>query len=289
MIGASLEQSLLLYPLVLGIYLSYQILKTTDLTAEGSFVLGAALYARLLTDGQTHLMALFLALTGAAFCGLCVCMMQRKGRMNALISSIIMLFMLYSINLQIMGRPNINLLGYDLLQGLNPTLGTHAKLICLLTLGTILTVALAVFLKTRIGLSLRAFGHHSTLLKKYGKNPESYRLLGLILANTLAALCGVLTAQFSGYADIHMGFGMALVGIGAVVMGQHLLSHVRPKKRFTPFFELLACFGGIYLYFLISHLLLSFDIDPINLRLCLGIILIACLRSTTLLKDSRHA
>jgi putative ABC transport system permease protein len=105
----------------------------------------------------------------------------------------------------------------------------------------------------------------------------------------LASFCGVLTAQFSGYADIHMGFGIALVGIGAVVIGQHLLSHIRAGKKFSPFSEILACFCGIYLYFLISHLLLSFDIDPVNLRLCLGVILIICLRSPTFLKGFRYA
>jgi len=209
--------------------------------------------------------------------------------MNALVSSIIMLFMLYSVNLQIMGRPNINLLGYDLLSAVESSLGSYAKLLILGILGIFLTVTLGLLLKTRLGLTLRAFGYQPLLLKKYDKNPETYRLIGLMLSNSLASFCGVLTAQFSGYADIHMGFGMALVGIGAVVIGHHLLLHVRQSKEFNPFLEIMACFAGIYLYFLISHLLLSFNIDPVNLRLCLGIILIICLRSPHLLKGARHA
>ena len=289
MILASLEQSLLLYPLVLGVYLSYQILKTTDLTAEGSFVLGAAFYARLLINFSSQPLAISIAILGGALCGIFVSLMQRKGKMNALVSSIIMLFMLYSLNLQIMGKPNINLLGYDCFQQSSHVFGYQLKLVFLGGLGIILTGALTLFLKTRAGLTLRALGHHATLLKKYGKNPESYRLMGLVVSNSLAALCGVMVAQFSGYADIHMGFGMALVGISAVVIGNHLLCHLRPGKSFNPFLEILACLGGIYLYFLISHILLSLDIDPVNLRLCLGLILIMCLRSPHFLKGSRHA
>jgi putative tryptophan/tyrosine transport system permease protein len=287
MIVESLEQSLLFYPLVLGIYLSYHILKITDLTVEGSFVVGAALYARLLTLYENHPLALTGALLGGMACGAAVSFMQRKGSMNGLVASIIMLFMLYSLNLQIMGRPNISLLNYDVFSTLQNT--SFIKLIFLILLGACLLVDLTIFLKMRVGLSCRAFGHQPNLLQKYNQNPETYRLLGLLLSNMLAALCGALTAQFSGYADIHMGFGMALIGIGAVVIGQHLFASLRKARTFQAGLELLACFGGIYLYFLISHLLLSFDIDPINLRLCLGLLLILCLRSPILMKGRSHA
>lgn len=287
MILESLEQSLLFYPLVLGIYLSYHILKITDLTVEGSFVAGAALYARLLTLYDNHPLAMTGALLGGIMCGVAVSFMQRKGSMNGLVASIIMLFMLYSLNLQIMGRPNISLLNYDVFSALSNA--SFIKLVFLILMGVFLLGGLTLFLKTRLGLSCRAFGHQPNLLYKYNQNPETYRLLGLILSNMLAALCGALTAQFSGYADIHMGFGMALIGIGAVVIGQHLFSSLRQTRSFQPGLELLACFGGIYLYFLISHLLLSFDIDPINLRLCLGLLLILCLRSPILLKGQPHA
>ncbi|MFN7662443.1 MAG: ABC transporter permease [Alphaproteobacteria bacterium] len=291
MILASLEQSLMLYPLVLGVCLSYQILKTTDLTAEGSFVLGAALYARLLTAYNNQNLAIISALLGGALCGFFVYILQRKGQMNALISSIIMLFMLYSVNLQIMGKPNISLLSYDVFEStsVHSVHNVPLKIIFLGLLGLVLTFVLGLFLKTRLGLTLRALGHNPHVLKKYGRNPEAYRLTGLIISNTLSAGCGALMAQFSGYADIHMGFGMALVGISAVAIGQHVLSSLKKTIHFSSFLEIIACFGGIYMYFLISHFLLKLDIDPINLRLCLGLILILCLRSHHLIKGTKNA
>lgn len=288
MILASLEQSLMLYPLVLGVYLSYQILKTTDLTAEGSFVLGAALYARLLTTYNNQTLAIISAFLGGAVCGFFVYILQRKGRMNALISSIIMLFMLYSVNLQIMGKPNINLLSYDVFESTSAQ-SVPLKIIFLGLLGITLTLALGLFLKTRLGLTLRALGYSPPVLKKYGRDPEAYRLTGLVISNTLSAGCGALMAQFSGYADIHMGFGMALVGISAVVIGHHVLSSLNKSICFSSFLEIFACFGGIYMYFLISHFLLTLDINPINLRLCLGLILILCLRSPRFLKGPQDA
>ena len=103
----------------------------------------------------------------------------------------------------------------------------------------------------------------------------------------LAALCGVITAQVSGYADIHMGFGVALTGIGAVVMGTQIFYGIKKETRFNPYFDLLACFTGVYFYFILVHVLLSLDVNPIHLKLFLGLILIFSLRVTGFRKGTQ--
>lgn len=281
---ASFEQSLLMLPLVLGIYLSYRILNTTDLTVDGSFVLGAGTYARALSEGLGHSLSLTLALLFGFAAGSIVALIQRHNRVNALVASIIMLFMLYSINFQVMGRPNISLLAHDLLTHVPPTYETPVKIIILCGLSLLLLCGLMLLVKSRHGLLIRAFGCNPPLVKKYGKNPEYYRLLTLGLSNALAAFCGVMTAQVNGYADINMGFGMALTGIGAVVIGQQLLLYLRRRTHFSVSYDLLGCFLGIYLYFVVMHLLLKIHVDPINLKLFLGVVLILSLRSASFVK-----
>lgn len=281
---ASFEQSLLMLPLVLGIYLSYKILRTTDLTVDGSFVLGAGAYARCLSEGLNHSLSLMLALLLGFTAGCIVALIQRHNRVNALVASIIMLFMLYSINFQVMGRPNISLLAHDLLSHVPPAYETLMKIVILCVMALLLLFGLALLIKSRYGLLMRAFGCNPTLLKKQGKQPERYRLLTLGLSNALAALCGVMTAQVNGYADINMGFGMALTGIGAVVIGQQLLLYLRKRTHFSVTYDLLGCLLGIYLYFLVMHLLLKIHVDPINLKLFLGVVLILSLRSASFVK-----
>jgi putative ABC transport system permease protein len=254
MLSAILEQSLLMLPLVLGIYMSYQILQTTDLTVDGSFVLGAGLYARLLTLGADPISAAGLSLIGGFVAGILVALIQRHNRVNPLVASIIMLFMLYSINFQVMGKPNINLMLYDILEALPEHLQDPIKLMGLSAISVVVVLGISLLLRSRIGLVFRAFGAQKSLLKRFHKEPEHYRLVGLGLSNMLASLSGVMTAQVNGYADINMGFGVALTGIGAVVIGQQLLIHLRHSLTFSISLDLLGCFIGICLYFLLRHI-----------------------------------
>ncbi|MEY3196795.1 MAG: hypothetical protein RLZZ59_161, partial [Pseudomonadota bacterium] len=142
--------------------------------------------------------------------------------------------------------------------------------------GILCLALLILVLKSEFGLILRAFGHDQKLLAVLGKSIEKYRLFGLMLSNSLAALTGVLSAQVNGFADINMGFGVALVGIGAVVIGRQIM--ISSQAKFLLFPEVLSSFIGILLYFCCISILLKVGIDPINLKLLLGIILFAALR-----------
>lgn len=267
----TLEQAFIFLPLVLGIYLSYSVLKITDLSVDGSFVFGAGTYAKLLSlELVQPLLALIVAILAGCCAGVVVGIMQRREKLEPLLVSVIALFMFYSINLNVMGSPNINLQNFltleQQLSNINFSLFIYAVSITLL-------FAMMLLLRSNLGLTFRAFGSNKNLLSKLGKNIELYRILGLSISNGLAALSGVFMAQTSGFADINMGFGVALIGIGSVVIGKKLLSNVINVEQ-------LKCFAGIFLYFLILNLLLQFNINPINVKLILGIMLILILRTS---------
>lgn len=270
----TLSQSMLFLPLALGIYISYVVLRATDLTVDGSFVLGAAIFARLLTANVPSGWAFLAAAVGGMLAGFGVSLIQLRGRINSLLAGILALFMLYSINFDVMGRPNIGLFS-------GPTLG---KLIGIDSMNGnwvfaglfvfILIVFLSLFLISRYGLVLRAFGEHSLLLRRLGHRIEYYRFAGFAMSNALVACCGALTAEINGYADLNMGFGMALTGIGAVVIGRQILKPLYRQHRFHLPLELGGCLLGVFLYFLAINLFLAWGVNPINLKLLLGLILV---------------
>ncbi|PIZ04178.1 MAG: ABC transporter permease [Gammaproteobacteria bacterium CG_4_10_14_0_8_um_filter_38_16] len=274
----TLQQTLIFLPLAIGVYLSYDVLLITDLTVEGTFVLGAAIFARLITLGLGQTLSVIAGLLGGAIIGIGVTVMQRVAKINSLIAGILATFMLYSVNFGVMNRPNISLLNSDIflqhLQDYYPV-GLTFFLIAFILL---LTIAMSVFLHSEMGLKLRAFGSSPHLLRKLGKNPAIYLGIGLATSNMLSALCGIMTAQVDGYADIHMGLGMALTAIGAVVIGKKLVSALfRRSDRFSASAGLFGCLLGAFIYFLILNGFLTAGINPIYLKLFLGLILVVFL------------
>lgn len=270
----SLEQSLFFLPLALGIYISYGILKTTDMTTEGSFVMGAGVFARLMALEFNPIIGICLSILSGAVAGIGVSIIQAKNRINPLIAGIIGLFMLYTLNFEMMGRPNISLQHIYI----NKSWSFSLIFLCL--------AVLIAILSSHLGLMLRAFGNNSELLRTLGKCVEGYRMLGLALSNSLAAFSGIITACLIGYADLNMGFGMTLTGIGTVVIGKEIVKRVLPRLAYSGAIEMMAVFLGVYLYFLAVNGLLSFNINPIYLKFFLGLALIFLLRGK---QNEKHA
>jgi putative ABC transport system permease protein len=272
-----LEQALLLLPLVLGMYISYCILNITDLTVDGTFVLGAVIFAKTIQFGV--LFALTFSMFAGIIAGVIVSLMQKNDQVNPLVVGILATFMLYSVNLQILGRPNISLLNEP---SLITIMNIDTWIIPLIIIGILLIISLIILLKSSFGLSLRAFGLNQKLLKVLGKPVEYYRIFGLSLSNMLAALSGALTAQANGFTDINMGFGVALISIGAIVIGRHILTNQQCNFQISK--EILSCLIGMILYFFCLNILLIMGINPINLKLILGLLLFISLRK---IKSSR--
>lgn len=282
-----ITQSLPFLPLALAIYISFNLMNATDLTLDGSFVAGAGVFAKLIGMGYSPTIAGFSAMLAGTFIGTLVACMQRHQRIDALLAGVIATFILASGNLIMMGRPNINLLG-------KTTLVSSAFLISdargYLFIGMIVVIlcgAALLLLKSSFGLRLRAFGDNPQLFSRYGFATERYRCFGFSLTNCLAACAGCLTAQTVGYADINMGIGMTLTGLGAIIAGQQLTMRFLKKNHLRIGFEFLACLIGVLLYFALMNTLLRLGVDPLYLKIFLGLILIFFLRTAS--KAKRNA
>lgn len=263
MIEAALDQALLFLPLALGLLITFVVMRITDLTVDGSFVLGAAVFAKSATTGLPSL-SLPLAILAGMIAGLFSALVAH--RIAPLLASILVLFMLQSLNLILMGRPNISLLEVDLMP---------VDSFSLLFYNLLLLPLLALFLHSLPGILLRAYGDHPLLLERQGFSSLWIRAMGLALSNGLVAFSGALSAQKGGYADTQMGLGIVLIGIGTLASGKQLTNRLFTNKAFHAGYELLSCGLGVFVYFLTLHSLLHYGVPFLYLKLMMGAFLIA--------------
>lgn len=276
--GQILEQSFLMFPLVLGIYLSFSILKIADLTVDGSLVLGACIFAKLVSSGISWPLAMLAALIAGALAGVFVALVQRHNRIDPLIAGILMAFILNSLSLVIMQRPNIGLLGTDLLFSFGARFISlplsFVRLSILFVVALILAFGIVIFLHSRAGLWLKAFGNNEDLVAMLGQDPERLRIMGLAISNALAALTGCLTAQASGYADINMGFGQALIGIAMILVGRQLYMLFKRKNIVHDLVAVFFTLLGVICYFVLTNEVIRYGLSPLYLKMAIGGLLI---------------
>jgi putative tryptophan/tyrosine transport system permease protein len=271
------EAGVLYAIMALGVYLSFRILDFPDLTVDGSFVTGASVAAILIVGGTNPIVATLAALVAGFLAGCMTGLLHTKGKINPLLSGILMMIALYSINLRIMGKSNIPLLreetvitsvtngwknlGVDeLIQSALSAIGlsgfipkTWAIVLIMSVLVLILKLALDWFLKTEIGLSIRATGDNETMIKSFAANTDTLKILGLGLSNALVAFSGALVAQYNGFSDIGMGIGMIVIGLASVIIGEAVFG-TKSIVRVT-----FAVIGGAILYRIIVALALRAD------------------------------
>lgn len=223
----SIELGLLYALMALGVYITFRILNFPDLTVDGSFTTGGGIAAIMITSGYSPLLATVCAFAGGMLAGACTGLLNTKGKINGLLSGILMMIALYSINLRIMGKPNISLLGektvFSNLGNLIPFLSqTWNIIIVLVVIVLIVKLLLDWFLYTDFGLALRATGDNSRMIRSFGANTDTTTIVGVSLSNGLVALSGALVAQQSGFADTTMGIGMIVIGLASVIIGETL-------------------------------------------------------------------
>lgn len=276
---AIITQALPFLPLAFGISISYNVLNATDMTIDGSFVIGAAVFAKLVTAGSDPMIASIAAIGAGALAGTLSALIQRGGRIDPLLAGVLATFILTSLNLVIMGKPNISLLTEHTLLS-NAFAQSDAAGYGLLSLYVALCCGIGfAIMKSRIGLRLRAFGDNPTLLKRLGFRLEFYRVCGFALSNALAAAAGCLTSQTVGYADIGMGFGMTLTGIGAIILGRQIFCRFAKKHFLRIGSEFVSCVIGVLVYFFALNALIRLEVDPIYLKMILGVLLVIFLRA----------
>lgn len=216
----------MVYSLVaLGVYISFRVLQFPDLTVDGTFPLGAAVYASYVVIwGGSPLVAIMLAVAAGALFGWVTGWLSTHLRFLNLIAGILTMTALYSINLRIMhGRPLISLLGQETMFSYAPFSWIPIP-IALAIIVIAVTCLLAWFFKTQLGLALRATGSNSRMAEAQGISVSRMTHFGLALANALVALGGAFFAQINNFAEVNMGVGTIIIGLAALIMGEAILT-----------------------------------------------------------------
>jgi putative ABC transport system permease protein len=228
----AVEQGLAYGIAALGVFLTYRVLKFPDLTVDGSFVTGAAIASLLLINGALDPFTVFLlAFAAGALAGLVTGILNTRFGITNLLAGVLTMIMLYSINLRIMGRPNLSLLriptAMRIVEAAWAPLGSLSILAFIALLTVLVKLLLDAFLRTEVGFALRATGDSEKMITAQGVNTESMKLLGLALSNGLVALSGAIVAQYGGFADVGMGIGTIVTGLAAVIIGGSLIRSSR--------------------------------------------------------------
>ncbi|NEP17720.1 MAG: ABC transporter permease [Leptolyngbya sp. SIO4C1] len=246
----AIETGLLYGFLSLGVYLSFRILKFPDLTVDGSFPLGAAVAATLISAGLSPWLATGGALIAGSLAGLCTAVLSVYLNILNLLASILTMIALYSINLRIMGRPNLPLLNQPtVFDGLAILPSWAILLLALLAV----KVAVDAFLTSDLGLAMRATGLNPVMANAQGVYTNNLILLGMALSNALAALSGAVFAQINGFADVTLGVGTVVAGLATVILGEAIFPN--HTVRWATF----AVIAGSILYRLAIALALNAD------------------------------
>lgn len=271
--------------MTIGVYITYRILDIADLTVEGSIAMGAAIAARAIYAGVNPYAATLLAIIGGMVAGLTTGILHTKLKIPPLLSGILTMIALYSINLRILGKANLSLLRmetvYTALKKMH--LSNNALVINLgisqtvpvVSLGLICVLGVVVilywFFGTEVGCSIRATGDNPQMSRAQGINTNTMIVLGLVISNGLVALSGALIAQQQSYADIQMGTGAIVIGLASVIIGEVLFG----KRNF--FGRLISLVLGAIIYRVIIALVLEMGMPASDLKLFTALTVIGAL------------
>lgn len=274
LVPVTLVQGVLYAFVALGVMIPFRLLAFPDLTSEGSFPLGGCLCATLIVAGVNPFAATLLAVGAGMVAGLATAFIHLRFRINTLLAGILIMTILYSVNLRVMGKANVALIGLDsVLHWVTPAVVTDVRL-QLAVFGALAALALGGllwFLATQVGLSMRAVGANAALAPALAIDAWAYILAGLALANGFSAFAGALAVQLQGFADVHMGFGVLINGLAAVIIGETLVG------KATLLRQVAAPLIGSILYYQLVSLGLSLGLKPADLKLATGLFVLATL------------
>ncbi|MFE0757957.1 ABC transporter permease [Inquilinus sp. NPDC058860] len=249
----AIEIGLIFALVALGVFLSFRVLNFPDLTVDGSFPLGAATTATLIVGGLDPVLATLVGVAAGALAGLVTAWLNVRFGILHLLASILTMIALFSINLRIMGKPNVALINQDtvinLFAWLSPVIeGTGLparatlKVVVLAIIVLVVGLALGRFLTSEFGLAMRATGANSRMARAQGISTTLHIYVGMALSNALVALAGALFAQTAGFADVTVGTGTIVSGLAAVILGETIF------RTRSIVMMLLACVIGAVLY-----------------------------------------
>ena len=258
--------------MTLGVYITYKVLDYADLTVDGSFATGGAVTAVLISSGMNPAFSLFFALVAGFAAGLITGVLHTKLQIPAILSGILSQLALYSINIMIMGKANMPLLGKSTVvtevKAILPALSDNSIALILGSIvAAVIICALYWFFGTEMGCCVRATGNNEYMVRALGGNTDVMKIFGLMLSNALVALSGALVAQTQGYADVGMGIGAIVIGLASVIIGEVLMG-----KRFSFAYRLASVIIGSVVYRMIIALVLQLGMKSTNLKLLTAII-----------------
>ena len=235
-----LEQGLIYGILALGVYITYKILDFPDLTVDGSFPLGAALTATMITRGVNPYLTLPASFLIGVIAGICTGLIHVKCKVRDLLSGIIMMTALWTINLRLAGTANVPIFGEESIFD-NPAMNglfqgssaSYKVLVVVLVIAVICKVLLDLYLKTKSGFLLRAVGDNDVLVTSLAKDQGNVKILGLALANGLVSLAGCIFCQEQRVFEISSGTGAIVIGLASVIIGTSLFKNLSFMKATT--------------------------------------------------------
>ena len=278
---STVAQGLLWAVMALGVYVTFRVLDLADLTCEGSFPLGAATAATLMATGHSVSTAILAAAVAGMLAGAVTGFLTTKMKIPALLAGILTMIALYSVNLRIMGKANLSLLGVDTVftftqkaMGLNNAQTTFAVG---LTATLVIGIGMYWFFGTEIGAAIRATGFNQQMIRAQGVNTDMTIILGLIISNALIAISGALVGQNNGFADVGMGVGTIVIGLASVIIGEVLFG-TRSFKNC-----MISVVLGSVVYRIVIAVVLQMGVPPNDLKLFTSV-LVAVALSMPLIK-----
>lgn len=279
---STVSQGLLWAIMALGVFLTFRVLDIADLSVEGTFPLGAAVAATLIDAGHSVWFAMLIALIAGCIGGTVTALLTTKLKIPALLSGILTMIGLYSVNLMIMGKANVPLLRAETVFTLTENLFGVSSVVATLIVGLVATVIVGAimywFFGTVLGTAIRATGCNPQMARAQGINANVMVILGLLISNGLVALSGALVAQSNGFADVGMGTGTIVIGLASVIIGEVLFG-TRSFKNW-----LISVVLGSVVYRAVIAIVLELGMPPNDLKLFTAV-LVAIALSLPLIKN----
>src|ERR1700749_3115927 len=262
----ALLQGLCFSGIGLGIYISMKIFNIPDITTDGSYTLGAVVTAKLLTAHQPLVVVLPTVIAAGALAGALTGFIHTKLKINALLAGILVMTALYSINLSLLGRSNIPLINTSSIFTLiNIAIDPNHNTFWILLVFVVLVTLLIVYLLNRdFGIAMWATGISESMIRSLGVHTDRMKITGLALANALTAVSGFLITQFQGFADINMGIGIVIVGLGSVIIAETLINWFRIT---SVWFTLVLVISGAVLFQFVLAFTLNIGVNANLLKL----------------------
>lgn len=271
----AVSQGLLWSVLAIGVYITYRILDFADLTTEGSFPLGAAVAAKYILAGWNPIVATLAATCTGMLAGLITGLLHTKLKIPGLLSGILVMTGLYSVNLKIMGKANLTLLKKDTIITMVTNSGISKAMAVFLVgavAATIVILLLWLFFSTEIGFAVRATGDNPKMIRSLGVNTDRMVILGLVISNALIALSGGLIAQYNGYGDVGMGTGTIVIGLASVIIGEVIFGRTSILRSLIS-----VVLGSVLYRIIIAYILDKNLMESTDLKLLSSILLAVCL------------